>query len=125
MAFLLPVRTITAPDPDASAVPPVALTGCSTLSVGGTASAAGARLVFTIVFVDSIPGANTQPAAVLGTLKAQVLVTGSAPDFGKLFLGSSDSGLEPTYHCAGQYALIQVTAISPAGVTWQLGAAAH
>ena len=114
----LPPRTITAIDANASTVESLPITGCVSMMVGGTCNTAGAQLTFSVIFTDSI---NT----IIGTIKNQTLIAGIVADWGALFTGADSGGAEPSFHCVGDRAYIQVTALNPTTATWTLGAAAQ
>ncbi len=118
MAFVQPIRVITATDPDASAVSPVNCTGAAKISVAADSDKAGAKLTFRIVFRDSLnnPVGTTAPITLVASQKA---------DWGALFLSSDASGTEPAFHCVGDLAYVQVIDLTPATAKWNLGADAR
>jgi hypothetical protein len=115
MAFLMPTRTITAPDPDASLVPAVDCRGCDRLTVGATSNTAGASLTFVVVITDGLGN-------VVGVSAPTTLQASAKADWGKSFLGYDANAGSPVLHCCGPQAFVQVTSLSPPTATWTLGA---
>ncbi len=121
MAFTLATRLVTAPDPDASKVPPVNCTGCRTLAIGATSDTPGAQLTYRVVLTDSLKN-------VQGTWGPFTLVCGQAapaglgPDWGALYLGVDNGYNQPTLPIVADLAFVKVDALNPASAKWTLTA---
>ena len=120
MPFQLSTRLVTAHDPDASKVPPVACTGCGTLTVGAVSDTAGATLTYRIVLTDS-------QGHVQGTWGPFSLVCGPGtpgPDWGTEYLGMDSGQNQPTLPIVADFAYLKVDSVSPKS-TWTLAAGAR
>ncbi len=118
MAFDLATRPITAPDPDGSKVPPVKCTGAAAIMVGATSDTKGAKLVFRIIFTDSLQN-------VQGCTPPVTLVASQSADWGALFLASTQDNSEPSFHAVADLAFVKVDSLTPATAKWILGADAR
>lgn len=96
------VRTITASDPDGSAVPALPTHGAIGITIGGTALAVGASLTFRIISCDG--AANVQGVSCPYTLS-----TGPAADWGARFLGVPNTAWElPILPIQAEYVYVKV-----------------
>ncbi len=118
MAFQLATRVIIAPDPDASKVPPVACAGAASIMVGATSDTKGAKLVFRIIFADSLNN-------VQGCTAPIILECSQTADWGVFFLASPQDGSEPALHAVASLAYVKVDLLDPPTAKWTLGAAAR
>ncbi len=117
-AQVLPVRQVTAPDPDASEVLPVLCTGKLSFSLAADSDTAGAKLVVQVAFRDSLQNP-------VGTSAPITLVASQVAGWGSLYLASDATGVEPAMRCVGDLAYVQVLSLNPPTAKWNLGADAR
>ncbi len=120
MPFLILSRTITAADPDASAVPPTPCNPmCTSLTIGAISDKGGAQIQLSINWIDSADN-------YIGSFGPITLVAEKVASWAGGFRAFPSDGGEATYHVGGYAALIQVIALSnPSTAKWTLTAGAQ
>jgi hypothetical protein len=107
MPFLLFQRIITAPDPDASATPPIDISGCGGLAFGFLSNVAKSSIMFSVIYTDGVGGVGN----VIGATTPVTITADAEPGWTGKYLGRSTGVTQ--LPAQGKLAFFKCEAINP------------